>query len=272
MSWLIILIAMYVIYCGTVYFFQGALIFPSTMAGRAGNALPSEDTELIELTTDEGTTVAWLVPAPAHDNGTNESHPLAVFLHGNAELIDHQQSIIDLYHGQGAAVLLIEYRGYGHSDGTPSQKHIVADAISIVGHVLERDEIDPDNLVLHGRSIGGMLSAQVALETNPSTLIVESAGTSVSEMAWRFGVPPFLVTSPLRTEEAFGELEIPILIMHGKEDEIFPIAKAHALDQAGNDTTLVVFDASHNTLPGPDEAELYEQSIREHLIRAGVLR
>ena len=272
MSWLIILIAMYFIYCGIVFFFQGALIFPNTMAGKPSDALPTEDTELIEYSTDEGTTVAWLIPAPDSEVDDDTTYPLAVFLHGNAELIDYQQPIMELYRRQGLALLLIEYRGYGHSDGTPSQQHIVDDAVSIIGHVLNRDEIDPARLVLHGRSIGGMLSAQVALQTKPNALIVESCGTSVADMSWRFGIPPFLVTSPLRTEKAFKQLDIPILIMHGKDDEIFPLANAHALDNAAKQSTLVVFDASHNTLPMPNEATLYEQSVNEHLKKAGVLR
>ena len=267
MSLVVVLVALYVIYCGAVFILQGSLIYPAGFAGEAGDAKPTADTERLELTTDEGTTVAWLVPAPAvDDDGTA---PLVVFLHGNAELIDHQQDIVNLYRGLGAAVLLIEYRGYGHSNGTPVQASIVDDAVAIIERVVARDEIDADRLVLHGRSIGGMLAAQVALRTKPAGLIVESSGRSVAGMSWRYGVPPFLVRSPLRTEQAFGDLDIPILIMHGRNDEIFAISHAEALHAAASDSTLVLFDASHNTLPNGAEIAMYNESVGEHLRRSG---
>lgn len=274
MPWLITLLSIYVIYCALLFFFQAKLIFPAGFAGQAGSALPTPDTEVIRLATDEGTTTAWLVPAPAPGSGddANAAKPLVVFFHGNAELIDRQEPILTLYRSLGFSVLLIEYRGYGHSDGTPSQKHIVGDAMAILGDVLARSDIDASRLVLHGRSIGGGMAAQVALQTQPKAIIVESTGTSVASMAWRYGVPPLLVRSPLNTEAAFKRLDTPILIMHGDRDQVFPLSHAYRLDAAAGDSTLVVFDADHNTLPGWQEVGLYEQEVRKHLRRAGVIQ
>ncbi|MFN3167408.1 MAG: alpha/beta hydrolase [Phycisphaeraceae bacterium] len=273
MAYLIIFLSLYAVYCGLLYFFQTKLMFPADFAGPAGSTLPTAETERIELPTDQGKTVAWFVPAPApgRGNGTTQPMPLVVFFHGNAELIDHQRFIIDLYHGAGVSVLLVEYRGYGDSDGTPSQKHIVADTLAVLTDVLEREDVDADRLVLHGRSIGGGMAAQVALRTEPKALIVESTFTSVSGMAWRYGVPPFLVRSPLNSAEAFKELDVPILIMHGRDDEVVPAAHAGKLDEAANDSTLVYFNAQHNTLPNGDEVQTYEYEVAKHLDRAGIL-
>lgn len=271
MTWLIILFSLYVVYCGLLFFFQTRFIFPASMAGQPGQALPTADTDVIELSTDEGTTVAWFIPALGSDSAASEPRPLAMFFHGNAELIDYQHAIIDLYHGMGIHVLMVEYRGYGHSDGTPTQSHIVADSLAVLEQVLARDEVDAGKFVLHGRSIGGGLAAQVALELSPTALVVESTGTSVAGMAMQFGVPPFLVRSPLNTRDAFSQLDLPILIMHGQDDEIFPVPHAHRLDEAAKQSTLVLFDASHNTLPSSSEAGLYEQSVAELLRSTGVL-
>lgn len=270
MTWLIILLSLYVIYCGLLFFFQTKLMFPAEYAGQATNALPTPKTEVIELPTDEGTTTAWFIPAPGAS--VDQPAPLVVFLHGNAELIDHQSMITGLYHQLGVSVLLVEYRGYGHSDGTPSEAHIVADTLAILGDVLKRNEVDADRLALHGRSIGGALAAQVALKPGAKALIVESTFKSAAGMAWRYGVPPFLVTSPLRTEQAFRELNLPILILHGLHDDIVPYDHGRALLAAARNAVLVGFDADHNTLPGPAEAEGYEQVIRDHLTTAGVIR
>jgi len=270
MTWLILLLSLYVIYCGLLYFSQTHLMFPAQFAGRPGGGLPTADTQLIELTTDEGKTTAWYVPAPGAS--TETPSPLTVFFHGNAELIDHQESILRIYLSRGISVLLVEYRGYGTSDGTPSEKHIVADALAIMKDVLRRAEVDASRLVLHGRSIGGGMAAQVALQVTPRAMIVESTFKNMSGMAWRYGVPPLLVTNPLRSDKAFKQLDLPILIMHGSHDEIVPVEQAYALDRIASDSTLVIFDAGHNDLPGPSEVGVYEQQIEALLTKAGVLR
>jgi len=267
MTWLIILLSLYVIYCGLLFFYQTKLMFPVEFAGRPGPNPTGGGIQVIELDTDEGKTTAWLIPAANAD--AESPAPLVVFFHGNAELIDQQQDLVALYHGLGVSVLLMEYRGYGHSDGTPSQSHIVADAVQIIEQALAREDIDADRLVLHGRSIGGGMATQVALRTDPLALIVESTGASVADMAWRYGVPPFLVRNPLRTADAFERLDIPILIMHGQRDEVFPVSNAHTLAAAGSDTTLLLFDASHNTLPENAEGQMYADAIKDLLIRSG---
>ncbi|MEM9108792.1 MAG: alpha/beta hydrolase [Planctomycetota bacterium] len=268
MPWFFILLSLYIVYCGLLFFFQTKLIFPAGMAGEPGKALPTPQTEVIELPTEQGTTVAWLVP-PVELEEDNPA-PLVVFFHGNAELIDHQRAIINLYHDLGIGVLMVEYRGYGHSEGTPSQEHIVADTLAVLKIVLKRDDVDASRLILHGRSIGGGLGAQVALQTDPAALIVESTFTSVSGMAMRFGVPPFIVTSPLKTESAFKQLACPILIMHGQRDSVIPTRHARDLETAASDATLVLFDAGHNDLPNGIEVGKYRSQVHDHLMRAGV--
>lgn len=270
MTWLITLLAIYVVYCGLLFFFQTKLMFPAEFAGPAGSALPTADTDRIELPTDQGNTIAWFVPSPG--SSSDAPSPLVVFFHGNAELIDHQHFIIDLYHDLGVSVLLVEFRGYGDSDGTPSQKHIVDDTLAVLKQVLERDDVDQQRLVLHGRSIGGGLATQVALQTQPNALIVESTFTSAARMARRYGVPPFLVTSPLNTEPAFKTLDLPILIMHGSRDEIVPVSHAHRLHAAAKQSDLLIFDTDHNTWPPPKEAMQYEGAIEEVLKRCGTIR
>lgn len=276
MPWLIVLITLYSMYCGLLFFFQTKLIFPAAMAGQPGQTLPTVETEAIQWPTEEGTTTAWLIPAPIRfpptsTNETKTPKPLVVFFHGNAELIDHQHAIIELYHRLDMHVLMVEYRGYGHSDGTPSEHHIVTDTVAIVKDICDRANIAPHKLVLHGRSIGGGLATQVARQTQPTALIVESTFTSLSNMAMRYGVPPFILTSPLQSEQAFQKLSLPILIMHGNLDTIIPISHAHQLHHAATHSELVIFDTDHNAWPPPKEAWLYENSIKAHLTRCGIL-
>ena len=266
MTWLIIPVVLYVIYCGLLFFLQTNLLFPAGFAGGPSGLTPNER---IELETDQGRTVSWYEPAPGAD--ADNPAPLVVFFHGNAELVDQQQPIIDLYNDLGISVFMVEYRGYGDSEGTPSQAHIVADTIELLQRVKDRPEVDASRMVYHGRSIGGGLAAQVALQIQPRALIVESTFKSVSGMAWRYGVPPFLITSPLKSEDAFKQLDLPILIMHGKSDEIVPVSHSEALNKAARDSTLVLFNASHNSLPTPLEKAKYDSVVRKHLEYSSVL-
>ena len=146
---------------------------------------------------------------------------MVVFLHGNAELIDHQYAIVDLYHAQGISVLLPEFRGYGHSAGSPSQAHIVADVVAFYDLAIALPQVDAQRIVIHGRSIGGGVAAQLADQRACNALIVESTGASVAAMAWRYGIPPFIVRSPFHSARVFRGLDVPVLIMHGQDDEVF---------------------------------------------------
>lgn len=275
MSYVTVLVGLYVVYCGLLFFYQHKLMFPADMAGPPPPpelAAALYQPEVIEVATDEGVTRGWYLPAPGAS--AEEPAPMVVFFHGNAELIDHQSDIIELYHGMGMSVLLPEYRGYGHSEGSPSEKHIVGDAMVMIERVMSRPEADGAAVVLHGRSIGGGMAAQVADRLQeqgraPAAVIVESTFVSASGMAWRHGVPPFLVRSPLKTGEVFERSRYPVLIMHGKYDGIIPVSHAHELLKLAPNGKLLVLEYGH----GIPLAEIpqYEDAVRLHLQEAGVV-
>lgn len=273
MTYLCIAVGVYLVYGGLVFFFQAKLIFPADMAGPVSKGPIQPDAVVIEIATDEGTTRGWYLPAPGIGNGDGPM-PLVVFFHGNAELIDHQQGVVQMYHDLGISVLLPEYRGYGHSDGSPSEKHIVADSLAMIDAVGVQAEVDRGQLILHGRSIGGGLAARVADRMQadghtPAAVIVESTFVSVSGMAWRVGVPPLLVRSPLRTGEAFERSTYPILIMHGKYDDTIPVSHAHELLKLAPNGKLLILDYGHG-IP-IDQVGIYGDAVRLHLQEAGVL-
>ena len=274
MTYLILLGVLYGVYAGLLFVFQHMLMFPADLAGTpVKRAAAFHQPTVLELATDQGVTRGWFLPAP----GVSGDRPagLVVFFHGNAELIDQQTKIVRMYHAMGLSVLLPEYRGYGISEGSPSEKHIVADALAMMALATGRPEVEPAKVVLHGRSIGGGLAAQVAdkmaKQHKPAAVIVESTFVSVSGMAWRYGAPSFLVRSPLKTGDAFVRATWPILIMHGQRDQIVPVDHAHELLKIVPDATLLLFDCDHNTLPPADMTDTYEASIRKHLDEAGVL-
>jgi fermentation-respiration switch protein FrsA (DUF1100 family) len=262
-------LAVYVAWCTMLFFYQGRLIFP---AGMAPPPLPTApDSAVVErLELDGGGQVeSWFMPAP----GISPARPGAavVFFHGNAELIDYQDTIIRDYHALGCSVLLPEYRGYGRSAGSPSEAGIVADAVRFYDLLIERGDVDRARIVMHGRSLGGGVAAQVAARRKPAALILESTFTSVAAMAHGYGVPRFLARHPFRTDRVLVELDIPVLIFHGTQDTIIPVRHGRKLSALHPGVTYIEYDCGHNDFPGRANAHAYRLAIRDFLLHAGII-
>jgi len=267
--WAVYLLVIYGIYCGLLFFIQHKIIFPGSAAGKPAAHPIHADIETLELTTPQGKSIAWyLAPAGA---SADEPVPLVVILHGNAELIDHQHFLLNYYNSLGFAVLLPEYRGYGRSEGSPSQATIVPDVVAFHDMATARPEVDAARVVIHGRSIGGAIAAQLADQRKPSVLIVQSTGASVAGMSWKYGVPPFIVRSPFNTARVFETLDIPVLILHGQHDGVFPYSHAKELLAAAPNAILVPFNSGHGGIPRSDEFERYDQAIDSRLRDADLL-
>lgn len=195
--------------------------------------------------------------------------PAVVFGHGNAELIDFNVPFLEPYRDLGVSVALLEYRGYGRSDGEPSEAAITADLLAFHDLLVARPEVDAGRLVYHGRSLGGGAVCALAARRPPRALVLESTFRSVRVMARRFMVPGFLVADPFDNEAVLRTLDAPVLVFHGQQDELIPFEHGTALASIARNATLVPFSCGHNDLP-PDE-RAYWGAIRAHLERAGVL-
>jgi pimeloyl-ACP methyl ester carboxylesterase len=186
-------------------------------------------------------TEAWLLRAPAPARG------LACFLHGNGELIDGTLHEAAMWNARGFDALLVEYRGYGRSGGSPSQEAIVGDVLAAIdGALTGRDDA---TLVLHGRSLGTGVAAQVAarIPERVAALVLESPFTSIASFAAGFAVPPFLVRNPYRTDEVLPTLDCPVLVLAARDDEVVPFAHGEALVRIARDGRHVALDGTHNS-------------------------
>ncbi|MGB0769112.1 MAG: hypothetical protein ACPGYV_15585, partial [Phycisphaeraceae bacterium] len=129
----------YLIWCAALFLLQGRMMFPRGFAGAPSEGPWDIDAVVLRHEFDPGRgVVAWLLLVPGAS--AESPRPLVVFFHGNAELIDQQRPIVDAYRALGRSVLLIEYRGYGHCDGKPSQRAIVPDTLVLIDQALARDD------------------------------------------------------------------------------------------------------------------------------------
>jgi len=258
-----------------LYFVQDSLVFPRTMAHPPAKMIRFENTEQLEVEIEGGgKAVAWFVPAPHIQTEAGADSPkrapVVVFCHGNAEIIDHQDLIVRGYQRLGVSVLLAEYRGYGRSDGLPSQQGIRKDLMNFYDQISKRPDVDKHRIFFHGRSLGGAVATDLSTMRKPAALITESVFSSIVAMSYRYLAPGILVKHPYRNDRVIVDpaSDFPLLMFHGTGDKIVSVRQGRKLrnlaNRAGRDLTYIEYPAGHNDFPGPSTLE-YWQAIETFL-------
>jgi pimeloyl-ACP methyl ester carboxylesterase len=198
--------------------------------------------------------------------------PTILYFHGNGEIASDYDGIAPLYTQMGINLLVMDYRGYGSSDGQPTATCLVTDAITTyeaTSHLLTEHELSRERFFVMGRSLGSAAAIEVALYAGKGIagLIIESG------FAYTF---PLLMTLGLRLEGAdeardgFGSLakisqiQVPTLIIHGEADWLIPIENGRVLYERSGavDKRLVTIPrAGHNDLLFTGQA-VYREAIR----------
>jgi uncharacterized protein len=235
------------------------IFFPQReMAGVPPDALRHEE---VRLTTEDGVAItSWFVPG--------DSETAILWFHGNAGNISHRIPLLERFHQElGTGILLVGYRGYGDSEGSPSEDGFYLDARAARSWLAER--FSPDRIVYFGQSLGAAVAADLATTHPPYRLVLESAFTSVPAMARRHY--PFLPVWPLLrtrfdTKAKIGAVDSPVLLIHGSEDDIVPPEMAEELHEAASDPkrTVVVEGAGHNDVDLVGGADYFE-AIRDFI-------
>ncbi len=215
-----------------VYLGQSSLLYLPGVPTRELLASPRDiglGYEDVELHTADGVRLhGWYVPA-ADARGT------LLFLHGNAGNVSHRLDSLRIFHDLGLAVLIIDYRGYGRSEGKPSEQGLQQDALAAWNHLVEVRGETPARIVVFGRSLGASLAAWLAARRPVAGLILESAFISVPELAAElYWWLPARRLARLRhdTLEAVTRVRSPVLVAHSPDDEIIPYRHGRALYEA----------------------------------------
>lgn len=243
---------------------QRSLIFPRQYAVPVPEAARTPGLERWTVDNDEGAVEVWFLPGEGVD--ADQPGPAVVFAHGNAELIDHWPTALAPYRALGVSVLLPEYRGYGRSAGAPSEAAIAADFRAAHAALVADPRVDPERLVYHGRSLGGGAVCDLLRAHPPRALVLESTFASIPEVA---GAPAFLVVDRFENLVAVRDYPGPVLVLHGRRDEVVPFRHGERLARAAPRARLVAYDAGHNDFPPPTAD--YWPEISRHLRAAGVL-
>jgi hypothetical protein len=185
------------------------------------------EAEEVHLAPEKGVQLhAWFFSRP---------DPLAslLFCHGNAGNVSHRLENVFHLLQTGFQVLLFDYRGYGHSTGQPSEKGLYRDAVSAWTHLVERADTESAPRIIFGRSLGGAVAIELATRVQADGLIVESTFTSIRTLA-RLVLPLPMPELPVKYDSLskIGQLDMPLLAIHGTRDELIPFADGQALFEA----------------------------------------
>ncbi len=184
----------------------------------------------------------WWVPQPGA--------PVLLWFHGNAGNISHRLENIKLLHDlAGVQVFIFDYREYGKSQGRISREGTYKDSAAAYRYVAETRRVPSREIILFGRSLGSALAVDLAVKFPCRSLIIESAFTNSSDMARLFA--PFLFDwrprVPYDNLGKIHQIKVPVLIIHGTEDEIIPVEMGRRLyAQAQEPKELYIIPGSHH--------------------------
>jgi pimeloyl-ACP methyl ester carboxylesterase len=259
----------YSAYCLILFLLQRSMIFPRYM-------IPEIDTEeqqtplleKIQLSLHFGKVEAWyLSPVETHDPAPR---PVVIFAHGNAELIDFCVQELMPFTQWGIGVLLVEFPGYGRSEGRPSEKTIAETFATAYDTITRRTEVDSDRVILYGRSLGGGAVCALLKERPAAALILMSTFTSIRSFAKRYLAPSFLIRDPFDNLETIEKYNGPVLIFHGKHDEVIPYHHGKSIYQSTPNGKFISYQCGHNDCP-PDYPHFWSE-IKIFLESAGLLK
>ena len=145
--------------------------------------------------------------------------------------------------------MMVEFPGYGRSEGSPSQEAITAVMQKAWDTLAARPEVDKQSIILMGRSIGAGATCQLAARRPSCAVILMSPFTSIKAFAPRYMAPPFLVRDSFDNLATIRSYREPLLVFHGTRDNIIPFRHGRTLADAAENGRLVSYDCGHNDMP-----------------------
>lgn len=252
----------YVIICLYIFFNQKRMMY---MPFREMEDTP-DDIDLpyrkVSIETADGVRLSgWFV-------GEHENADVALFCHGNAGNISHRLETFKALDSLGLNTFIFDYRGYGASEGSPTEKGTHLDAEAAWRYLTETEKISPDRIILWGRSLGGAVATKLATKVNAKGLVLESTFTSIPEVGAAFY--PYLPVKlfaryKYNTEAIIATIDMPVLVVHSPEDEVIYYRFGKRLFEAAVEPKqFLKIQGSHNE-GFVDSKNIYINGVKEFL-------
>jgi uncharacterized protein len=232
--------ALYLIVLAGMYFGQRRLLYFPDPTRTAPQTIGLQGvTERIIDTQDGQKIIAWHGPA-------KPGQPTLLYFHGNGGSLVGRSRLMAKYLARGRGILMMSYRGYSGSSGTPTEADNIADA-KLAYEVLARDGVKPADIIFYGESLGTGVAVQVARDKPAAGIILDSPYTAVVDRAAELypWIPVRLLAQDrYESRRHIPELQTPLLILHGEADQVIPVAMGRQLFALAREPKEIV------TIPG----------------------
>lgn len=215
--------------------------------------------ENVQIKTKDGVLIRAILIK--QDSSAFSVAPTLVYFHGNAGNLGHRLPIAQgFYNSCGCNVLLVEYRGYGHSEGTPSEEGLYLDAQAALQYLVQHPMIDHRKIIIYGQSLGGAVAIDLTSHSecaaNIMLLVVENTFTTIPDIAkilfsWRIihYLPTWCYKNQFKSISKIRKVKVPTLFLSGLADSLIPSYMMKELYQAvgSNVKRLILFESgTHN--------------------------
>jgi len=200
----------------------------------------------------------WYIPAPvgATHRGRPEKKqaqgctPTVLFCHGNGGNMMHRLDSINILNNLGLNCFIFDYRGYGHSQGKPSEEGTYLDVEAAYKWLTKDKKVPTNKIIVFGRSLGGSIAAYLASKFEVSALIIESTFTSYADIGKKFY--PYMpvqwfASFSYKTIDFIKDVHCPVMLIYSRNDEVVPFDFGLELYEAANEPKkFVEIFGSHN--------------------------
>jgi fermentation-respiration switch protein FrsA (DUF1100 family) len=261
-SVLLVALVCYVGLVAVMYLAQRKLMYFPYAARMAPADADFPQAREVDLKAADGVRVlAWTVPPKA-------GKPVVLYLHGNGGSVAHRVPRFRKLVDDGTGLVALSYRGYGGSDGNPTEDGLIADGRA--AYDFARATWPDAKIVLWGESLGTGVAVALAGEKDVAAVILEAPFTSTADVA--FSAYPFipvrlLMKDQFRSDDRIGKVKAPVLVMHGARDRVVPFRMGERLFALANEPKQFVrfADGGHEDLDRYDHLAAARKFIAQHL-------
>jgi len=248
--WFLIVVAALAVLLVALVSYSNSLVYHPDRAEIAPSAA---EIQAVRLDTDDGESIVAWYRAPA------EGQPVFLFFDGNGGRPQIQEGRWERIAEHGAGFLAVYYRGYSGSTGRPSERGLRLDALAGYDWLIAQGYA-PDDIVIHGFSLGSGVAVQLAAERPARALILEAPFTGIDDVAAaHFAGARYMIRDTWRSRDFIGRVRMPVLIVHGDRDSVIPFAQGERLFDLANEPKQFV------AIPGSDHATLVRDGLYPHV-------
>ena len=237
-----------VVYCVAIillYALQSKLIFYPGVLGRDFAFRLGKHDEEVTLETSDGEAISALF-------FRGKGRDVILYFHGNAGDLSGWQFVAEDFTALGYNFLIIDYRGYGKSTGTVSERGLYLDADAAYEYLLKRG-FEPRDIVIYGRSIGSGVAVDLASRVSCLGLVLESPFSSMGQLAnekFPFLFPALFLKYRFDNSAKMAKVKCPVIFLHGSDDTLIPPVHSQRLFKSfrGSKRLIIVDHGSHNDL------------------------